>query len=242
MDAHQRTKILIGEDGLSKLRGASAIIFGLGGVGGAAAEHLCRAGVGRLTIVDSDVVKESNLNRQIIALRSTIKRAKALVLAERLADVDPKCTVLPIVEFYSAESADRFDLASYDFVLDCIDSLNPKVELISRAMGVGARIITSAGAGGRLDPEGVRVSDLFETRNCPLARVMRKRLRSRGVSGPIPTVNTQAPPLEPSAPLEPEELGRGRARTPVGSISYLPPIFGAVMAGYVIRELLQKPL
>ncbi|PLX43206.1 MAG: tRNA threonylcarbamoyladenosine dehydratase [Deltaproteobacteria bacterium] len=242
MEVHQRTRILIGEEGLSKLKSSSLIIFGLGGVGGAAAEHLCRAGVGQLTIVDSDVVKESNLNRQIIALKSTVGRKKAIVLAERLADVAPDCVITPTVEFFSADNAELFDLASYDFILDCIDSLNPKIELISRAVNAGLRIITSAGAGGRLDPEGVRVTDLFETRNCPLARVMRKRLRARGINSPIPTVNTEALPLTPSAPLEPEELGRGRPRTPVGSISYLPPIFGAVMAGYVIRQLLQKPL
>jgi tRNA A37 threonylcarbamoyladenosine dehydratase len=241
MDMHERTRLLIGKEGLSKLEKASVIVFGLGGVGGAATEFLCRAGVGAITVVDFDKVKGSNLNRQLIALRSTVGRPKAEVITERLREINPECEVTPIEGFFAPDTADEFDLQKFDYVLDCIDSLNPKVELIVRCTTLGVPLVVSTGAGGRIDPTGVRVSDLFTTRNCPLARHLRKRLRGRGVSGPIPAVHTDSPPLV-SEPLEPkaEDFHRGRARNPIGSISYLPVIFGAVMAGHVVQELVRE--
>lgn len=241
MDMHERTRMLIGEKGLKKLSEASVIVFGLGGVGGAATEFLCRAGVGAITVVDFDKVKESNLNRQLIALRSTVGRPKAEVITERLREINPGCAVTPVEDFFAPDTAENFDLPAFDYVLDCIDSLNPKVELIVRCKTLGVPLVVSTGAGGRIDPTGVRVSDLFATRNCPLARHLRKRLRSRGISGPIPAVHTDTPALV-SEPLEPkaEDFHRGRARSPVGSISYLPVIFGAVMAGHVVKELVEE--
>jgi tRNA A37 threonylcarbamoyladenosine dehydratase len=243
MDIHERTRLLVGQDGLDRLRRARVAVLGLGGVGSAAAEALCRAGVGRLMIVDFDKVAPGNLNRQLLALRSTVGRLKAEVLALRLADIDPGCELEVRAAFFAEDTAAEFDLGRFDYVCDCIDSLNPKTSLIAACAAAGVRVVTSAGAGGRTDPTGVAVGDLFAVRGCPLARHLRKRLRGRGLHGPVPAVHSAVPAMRVKG-AEPEEGGyrRGRPRTPVGSISYLPPLFGAVMAGYVVRSLLGEPL
>jgi len=236
---HARTRLLVGDPGLARLAASRVIVFGLGGVGSAAAEQLCRAGVGALTLVDFDVVREGNLNRQVLALRSTLGRPKAEVMAERVRDINPACRVEARAEFFAADTADGFGLGGYDFVLDCIDSLNPKVQLLHHCVSRGLPVVTSAGAAAKTDPQGVRVVDLFATRHDPLARHLRRRLRGLGITGGIPAVHSEEFPVK-NRGAEPEAdiYQRGRARAPVGSISYLPPIFGCVMAGWVVRALL----
>lgn len=240
---HARTRLLIGDEGLARLQASRVAVFGLGGVGSAAAEQLCRAGVGGLMLVDFDVVREGNLNRQVLALRSTLGRPKAEVMAERLADIEPACGVEARVEFFAADSLAAFGLERFDYVLDCIDSLNPKVQLLHACVVRSLPVITAAGAAAKTDPVGVKVSDLFQTRNCPLARHVRRRLRGLGVREGIPAVHSEEHPRKIKG-AEPEEdfFQRGRARAPVGSISYLPPLFGCVMAGWVVRSLLGRPL
>lgn len=236
---HERTRILIGDGGLARLKGSHVAVIGLGGVGAAAAEELCRAGIGRMTIADFDVVKESNLNRQLIALHSTLGRNKAAVTGERLRDVNPMLELETVEGFVGPDDLDAFDLKRFDFVLDCIDSLNPKVALVRACVEAGVEVVTSTGAGGRVSPEGVVVKNLFETRNCPLARHMRKRLRHQGVFGPVAAVNSTAPLFAPA--MEQPDAGeteRGRARRPVGSIAFVPVVFGCVMAAYVVERLL----
>lgn len=240
-DIHARTRLLIGEAGLARLAAARVAVIGLGGVGSAAAEQLCRAGVGHLTLVDFDEVRESNLNRQLFALRSTLGRPKVEVAAERLADIDPTCTVDPRLCFFDADAATALDLPRHHWVLDCIDSLNPKVQLIHHCVTHRIPVLTSAGAAAKIDPAGVAVRDLFETRNCPLARHLRRRLRNLGISGGVPAVHSPAVPqrVGDRAPEE-DLLHRGRPRIPLGSISYLPVLFGCVMAGHVVQALLTR--
>jgi len=236
---HERTRILLGDEGLARLAQANVAVIGLGGVGSAAAEELCRAGVGSLTLADFDVVKDSNLNRQLIALHSTLGLNKAHVAAARLKDINPDVRVEVVDRFIGPEDLAAFNLGRFDFVLDCIDSLNPKVALLRAAVEAGAPVITSTGAGGRINPEGVVVGNLFETKNCPLARHLRKRLRHQGITGPIPAVYSTAPPFAPH--MEQPQAGateRGRERRPVGSISFVPVVFGCVMAAYVAGRIL----
>lgn len=236
---HERTRILLGDEGLSLLNGAKVAVLGLGGVGAAAAEELARAGVGNLLIADFDVVKESNLNRQLIALRSTLGQPKADVSAARLKDINPEIGLTVVKEFVGPENLDELNLQGFDYVLDCIDSLNPKVNLIRYAVEKGIPIVVSTGAGGRVDPVGVKVVDLFQTTNCPLSRHLRKRLRHHGIKGPLPAVFSTAKPYQPVAPQPPEaETERGRGRRPIGSISFVPIVFGCIMAAWVVRSLL----
>lgn len=241
-DIHARTRLLVGDAGMERLAAARVAVVGLGGVGSAAAEQLCRAGVGHLTLVDFDEVRASNLNRQLFALRSTLGHPKAEVAAERLADIDTGCAVDARVVFFAADTADSLDLAAHDYVLDCIDSLNPKAQLIHHCMEGGIPVITSTGAAAKTDPSGVAVRDLFETRSCPLARHLRRRLRNLGITGGVPAVHSPVTPQK-TVGREPEEdlFHRGRPRIPLGSISYVPVLFGCIMAGHVVQHLLGEP-
>ena len=172
-----RTALLLGEEGVNKLKNAYVAVFGVGGVGGFACEALARAGVGRLLLVDDDTVSESNLNRQIVALRSTVGRAKVEVMAERIRDIDPTIIVETRQCFFSEENADSFDFSAFSYVIDAIDTVSAKVELVCRAKAVNTPIVSCMGAGNKLDPTKFVVTDLAKTDTCPLARVLRQRLR-----------------------------------------------------------------
>lgn len=236
---HERTRLLIGDDGLEKLAAARVAVVGLGGVGAAAAEELCRAGIGRLCICDFDTVKDSNINRQLIALHSTLGKAKSEVMAERLRDINPELSLEIFAGFLGPDELPAFDIGRFDFVLDCIDSLNPKVALIRACVEAGVEVVTATGAGGRIDPEGVRVMDLFATKNCRLAMHLRKRLRHQGVFGPLAAVSSGAMPFATALPQpEAAETERGRSRRPIGSIAFVPVVFGCIMAAYVTQRLL----
>jgi len=229
-----RTALLLGEEGVNKLKGAYVAVFGIGGVGGFACEALARAGVGRMLLVDDDTVSESNLNRQIVALRSTIGRPKVEVMAERIRDIDPAIKVETRQCFFSEENADSFDFSAFSYVVDAIDTVSAKVELICRAKAAGTPIISCMGAGNKLDPTKFVVTDLAKTETCPLARVLRQRLRKKGIEH-LQVVYSTEPAM---TPLEIIADG-GRKQLP-GSVSFVPSTAGLVAAGAVIRALCEK--
>lgn len=232
----ERTRILLNADEQARLARAHVLVAGLGGVGSYCAEALARAGVGRLTIIDHDVVAVSNINRQLPALLSTVGQPKAAVLAARIRDIHPDCELTVIREFLVSETVAEFIPADVDYVVDCIDSLNCKVALVVGSIERGLRVASSMGAGNKLDPGRVRVADIAQTSMCPLAAVMRKRLRKRGIASGVLTVFSDEPGR---APLPPQAVeGRGRARAVNGTISYMPPIFGLMLAGAVVQKLI----
>lgn len=232
---YQRTHILIGDQGIARLGSARVLVAGLGGVGSFAAEALARAGVGHLTLADHDRVAGSNLNRQLVALGSTLGQPKAEVMAERIRDINPNCRVALIQRFLEPDDMTSLLGQGFDQVLDAIDSLASKVELIATSMGQRVPILSSMGAGGRLDPTRLQVGDLMDTRVCPLARAVRSRLRRRGFGRGVTVVWSDEPP---HPPLPPEDLGRGRPRAVNGTISYLPALFGLTLAGIALHRLL----
>lgn len=220
---------LLGEENFQKLRAAHVAVFGIGGVGSYAAEALARAGVGKLTLVDGDAVAESNLNRQLIALHSTLGKNKAEVMAARARDIDPACEVLAMPLFYGAETAPRFDFSQYDYVADCIDSVPEKVRLISAARAAGVPVVSCMGAGNRLQAD-FRVDVIEKTSGCPLARIVRRELKKAGVAG----VNAV---YAPSAPLAPAREQAVRGEKFVGSVSFVPSAAGLLLAGEIVRDL-----
>ncbi len=227
--------MLLGGQAMERLSRAHVILFGVGGVGGYAAEALARGGVGALDLVDPDRVSLSNLNRQIVALHSTLGRYKTEAARERLLDINPAMTVNAWQVFYGPETADGFDLSRYDYVIDAVDTVGAKLELAVRAQDAGVPIISCMGAGNKLDPTAFRVSDISRTSVCPLARVMRRELKKRGVAR-LKVVWSPEPPLTPESAGE-ETEGR---RIP-GSVSFVPSAAGLVLAGAVIRDLAGIP-
>jgi tRNA threonylcarbamoyladenosine dehydratase len=232
-----RTRLVVGDDGVERLRTARVLLAGLGGVGSYAAEALARAGIGQLTLADFDLVAPSNLNRQLVALGSTIGRKKLDVMSERVRDINPDCRVTPLDRFLLADEMPQFLTPGLDYVVDAIDSLNSKVALIAAARDLGVPVASSMGAGGRTDPSRIRVSDLMDSQVCPLARVVRKRLRRRGVGRGVLAVWSEE---SPCAPHPPEPADRGRARAVNGTVSYLPALFGMMLAGVVIHRLIGR--
>lgn len=238
MGLHDRTRILIGSEGCARLARAHVCVVGLGGVGAYAVEALARAGVGRLTLVEHDRIEVSNLNRQLLALHSTLGASKAAVMTARIRDIHPDCQVVCLEQFLAAENMHQVTDSGCDLILDAIDSLNSKVALLAAALDASLPVISAMGAGGRLDPSALRVSDLAETRVCPLARVVRQRLRRLGHERGVIAVWSEEKPHPPRAP---EPTGRGRARVVNGTISYLPALFGLTMAARAIEQLLHSP-
>ncbi len=232
-----RTGMLIGEEALEKLAASRVAVFGVGGVGGYVTEALARSGVGALDLIDHDTVAESNLNRQIIALRSTIGRYKVDVMKERIADIHPDCTVRTHNIFYLPETEAQFDFTEYDYVVDAIDTVVGKLSLIEHAQAAGTPIISAMGAGNKLDPTGFKVADIYKTNGCPLARVMRRECKARGVKS-LKVVYSEEKPLQPQQIAEPAEELHGRRSTP-GSIAFVPAAAGLVIAGEVIRDLIK---
>jgi tRNA threonylcarbamoyladenosine dehydratase len=234
----ERTRILLDASEQARLAQAHVLVAGLGGVGSYCAEALARAGVGRLTIIDHDVVAISNINRQLPALLSTVGQSKAELMAARIRDINPACELGVIREFLVPETVADIVPADVDYVIDCIDSLNCKVALVATSFERGLRVASSMGAGNKLDPSRIRVADIAQTSMCPLASVMRKRLRKRGIPKGVLTVFSDEPGR---APLPPQPVeGRGRARAVNGTISYMPPLFGLMLAGAVVQRLLAE--
>lgn len=223
---YERTEMVIGTTNVEKIKNSHVAIFGIGGVGGHLAEALVRAGVGELTIVDNDTVSESNLNRQIIALRSTVGRNKTDVMTEHLLDINPELKIHAYTMFYLPQNSSEFDFEAFDYVCDCIDTVTAKIELVLRCRECGTPLICSMGTGNKLYPEKLKVMELFETRNCPLAKIMRKELRKRGVDSLTVVASDELP-----VTASPDQ-----GRLP-GSMSFVPSAAGLIMAGYVVRSL-----
>jgi len=236
---YSRTQLLLCDEGIQKIRSARVLVVGLGGVGGYAAEQLCRAGVGRLTIVDGDRVGESNLNRQLIALRSTIGQPKVELFRERFADINPDCQVTALEEFlHDDRMVQLLESESYDCVVDCIDTLAPKVFLLYHAHRLHLPIVSSMGSGGKLDPFQVKASDIAQSNTCPLAAMVRKRLHHLGVYSGIRVVfSTEKVP--PHAMMEEHSENH---RTTIGTISYMPPLFGCILASEALRLIISPHL
>ena len=238
-----RTRLLVGDEAVRRLEAARVAVFGVGGVGGFCVEALARAGVGALDLYDDDTVSESNLNRQIVALHSTLGQPKAEVMAGRVRDINPACQVRAIRMFYLPQNAGQVDLSQYDYVVDCIDTVAAKLELVTRCTALQVRIISAMGSGNKLDPTAFQVSDLSRTQGCPLARVMRKELRRRGIEH-LKVVWSPEKPRSPLRPMEAEvpagtdtRPGSVARRDTPGSISFVPAAAGLVLASAVIREL-----
>lgn len=230
-----RTALLLGTEGMRRLAASHVLVVGLGGVGAYAAEEIARAGVGRMTLVDADVVSLSNLNRQLPALHSTLGKPKAEVMAARLRDINPDLEIEVRNCFVRDEETEALlDAAHYDFVVDAIDTLSPKTFLIYHALQRHLPIISSMGAGAKVDPSRIRIADISKTTDCALARAVRKRLRGMGISKGLPVVFSTEP-ANPQAILEVED--EACKRTTTGTVSYMPALFGCYLASYVIRHL-----
>lgn len=235
MNRLSRTERLLGADAMAALRGARVAVFGLGGVGGQAAEALARSGVGALDLFDDDDVSLTNLNRQVIATMDTLGQPKAEAMAARVAAVAPDCRVVPHRLFYMPETADQVDLAAFDYVVDAVDTVAAKLELAVRATALGVPVISAMGAGNRLDPTRLVVTDLYKTSGCALARVMRRELRKRGVMR-LKVVWSTEPPFEARGALE-DEPGAHPRRSVPGSTAFVPPAMGLAIAAQVVRDL-----
>jgi tRNA A37 threonylcarbamoyladenosine dehydratase len=228
---------MLGEACLKKLREAHVLVIGLGGVGAYAAEQLCRAGIGKMTIVDGDVVEETNRNRQLPALISTTGKSKAIILGERFMDINPDLDLKVIDEYLKDEQmTEILDQDTYDYVVDAIDTLSPKVFLIYHSVQRHIPVVSSMGAGGKMDPSLVRISDLSESYNCKLARALRKRLGRMGLHKGVSVVFS--PEEVNKEQVRPEESRNKRST--VGTISYMPPLFGCYCASVVIGNLVKK--
>ena len=234
----ERTGLLLGAEVLASLRRRHVLIAGLGGVGSYAAEAIARAGVGRLTLLDHDRVAPSNLNRQLVALRSTVGAPKTEVMQRRIADIDPSIRVQTVTEFLRPDNIPELVPADVDYVLDCIDSIACKAALVAACQARGQRILSSVGAGGRIDPTLIRVGPLRETQVCPLARVLRKQLRRLGASLDYPVVYSLEVPRKGTEHRPIDGPVPGRARSVNGTISYLPALFGLTAAGWALREMM----
>ncbi len=237
--AQERTAILLGDEGLQRLADSHVLIVGLGGVGGAVAEAIARAGVGRITVVDHDVIGISNMNRQLVCTHSVLGRKKAAVMAERLRDINPDANITAIPAFLRYDNIDAFlQQQAPDMVLDCIDSVACKALLVARCQQQGLAIASSMGAGGRLDVRQAQVSTLARTHHCGLAANLRRKLRRMGASLDYPVVFSTEPPIKPlpQAPVSDDPAVLPRAVN--GTISYMPNLFGFMLAGIAIETLL----
>ena len=237
IEQFSRTQMLLGEDAMARLYGAKVAVFGVGGVGGYVVEALARCGIGRLDLCDSDTVSVSNINRQILATHSTVGMLKVEAAKRRIADINPACEVRTYPFFYLPDTADRFDFAEYDYIVDCIDTVTGKLQLVERAVAVGTPIICSMGTGNKLNPAVFQVADISKTSMCPLARIMRKELKKRGIHH-LKVVYSQEEARKPD--VDEEELQRIGKRQIPGSVAFVPGAAGLILAGEVVKDLVEK--
>jgi len=231
----ERTILLYGEKKLARLQEANILVVGMGGVGSMAAEMICRSGVGKMTIIDGDTVQPGNINRQLPATHNTLNREKALVMGERLKEINPGLELTVVHEFIREERIPELLETSFDYVVDAIDTLSPKIYLIYHTMNRGLKLASSMGSGGKVDPAQIRVADFGETYNCRLAYLLRKKLRKLDVHGGFKVVfSTEQVPKEMIIPVE----GESNKKSTVGTNSYIPAIFGCFLASIVIRDLI----
>lgn len=251
LNEFSRTELLLGHEAMEKLRASRVAIFGIGGVGAYAAEGLARSGVGRFELVDDDRICMTNINRQIIATHETVGKQKAEVMKERILAINPAAEVAARICFFTPENEDGFDFSSYDYVIDAVDTVTAKIAIVLRAKEARVPVISCMGAGNKLDPTRFEVADIYETSVCPLAKVMRRELRQRGVDS-LKVVYSRE---EPTAPSQADELSckyhcicpKGTKRTCAarravpGSVSFVPPVAGLILAGEVVRDLVGIP-
>lgn len=232
MNEFSRTELLLGAESMEKLQKARVAVFGVGGVGGYVVEALARSGVGQLELIDRDVVSLTNINRQIIALHSTIGKYKVDVARDRVLDINPGAQVNVYRTFYLPENAEQFDFTRYDYVVDAIDTVTGKLMLVKQAWAAGTPIISSMGAGNKLDGAAFQVADIYETSVCPLAKVMRRELKKCGIPH-LKVVYSREIPMTPGVN---DSVDASRRQTP-GSVAFVPPVAGLLLAGEVIRDL-----
>lgn len=234
----ERSELLFGQEAISDLKSKHVLVIGLGGVGAYAAEMLARAGVGTLTIADGDVVSESNLNRQLIAMNSTIGQSKARLMQRRLADINPTLKMIVVDQYLKDESLNELlEATKYDYVVDAIDTLAPKLNLIKHAMHLNLPLVSSMGSGGKTEPWLTQVADISKSYNCRLATILRKRLHRMGIYSGFKVVFSPEPV---SKEAYQEVTGEQNKKSMVGTVSYMPPLFGCFAASVVIRDLLGK--
>ena len=230
-----RTELLLGEEALNRLKNARVAVFGLGGVGGYAVEALARSGVGTLDLIDHDTISLTNINRQILATHETIGTEKAIAAAQRVKSINPDAVVYAHTVFYTPETEAQFDFSEYDYIIDAIDTVTGKLALVQNAQKACTPIISSMGTGNKLDPTAFEVADISKTTFCPLARIMRKELRHRGIEH-LKVVYSREEPLTPSQSLQEESPGR---RQLPGSVAFVPSVAGLIIAGEVIKDLIK---
>lgn len=230
-----RTERLFGKNAMQKLAASRVAVFGAGGVGGYVLEALARSGVGAIDIIDSDEVSVTNINRQILATRSSVGRAKVYVAAERIADINPDCKVTTHKLFYLPENADMINFNSFDYIVDAIDTVTGKIAIIERAKRLGVPVISCMGTGNKTDPSALKVSDIYKTSVCPLARVMRRELKKRGVEA-LKVVYSEEEPVAPD--ICADEL-KDNGRQPPASCAFVPSVAGLMIAGEVIKDLIK---
>ncbi|MCC8050647.1 MAG: tRNA threonylcarbamoyladenosine dehydratase [Clostridiales bacterium] len=236
-DQFSRTELLLGKDSMEKLFRARVAVFGIGGVGGYTVEALARSGIGTLDLIDNDTVCLTNLNRQIYALRNTIGKYKVDVAKERIGQINPEAKVNIYKTFYMPQTAEQFDFTQYDYVVDAIDTVTGKIALVEQAQEVGTPIISCMGAGNKMDASALEVADIYETSICPLARVMRRELKKRGIEK-LKVVYSKEPAMEP---LKDTGMERSEQRRQVpGSNAFVPAVAGLIIAGEVVRDLAEE--
>lgn len=248
MDQFSRTELIIGKAAVDKLARSSVAVFGIGGVGGSAAEALARSGIGRIALCDDDTVCLTNINRQVIATHRTVGLGKTEAMAERIHEINPAAEVITINCFYGQETANNISLSEYDYILDAVDTVSAKLLLVEKAQENGTPIMSCMGTGNKLDPTRLEVTDIYKTSVCPLAKVMRKELRVRGIKS-LKVVYSQEPPITPVeedhnsckfnciCPPESARHCEKRRQNP-GSVAFVPPVAGMIMAGEVVRNLI----
>ena len=234
-----RTQLLLGAEGVKALAASRVCVFGVGGVGGYVVEALARAGVGALDIVDADNVDVSNLNRQIIATWDTVGQPKVQVMAQRIASINPDCRVTAHQCFYLPEQRDAFDFSQYNYVVDAIDTVTAKIDLVLAAGEAGVPIISAMGAGNKLDPTRLEVADIYDTSVCKLAKVMRKELRVRGVKA-LKCVYSKEEPVKITAEAAASVGLPTEGKLPPGSVSFVPSVAGLIIAGEVVKDLIAQ--
>lgn len=232
MEAFARTKLLLLDEGMEKLRNARVAVFGIGGVGGYVAEALARSGVGALDLIDHDTVDVTNINRQIIALYSTVGRLKTEVMQERIQDINPSCLVRTHDCFFLPETEEKFNFSEYSYVVDAVDTVTAKLHIVELANKCGVPVISSMGAGNKLDPAQFEVADIYDTSVCPLAKVMRRELKKRGIKK-LKTVYSKENPIKHEGKTAEEK------RTP-GSVAFVPSVAGLILASEVVRDLAER--
>ena len=228
-----RSEMLFTKEGMSKLSGSKVAVFGVGGVGSYVVEALARSNIGHIDLIDNDVVSESNINRQLIALSSTIGKDKVMVAKERILDINPDCKVNTYKTFFLPENSNEFDFSKYDYIIDCIDTITGKIELVIKANNEGCKVISCMGTGNKMNPTMFEVSDIYKTSVCPLAKVMRKELKDRGIKK-LKVVYSKEEPIKVNT------ISEANKRAIPGSNAFTPSVAGLIIASEVIKDLLEN--